>query len=292
MLQPLAPPLPKSSGVDPAYLQVIRDGLYQATHDPLGTSSSTFAHFAIPVAGKTGTAEKVVTLPGYPPQVLNQSLWCGWGPYDQPDDRRLRRDRERRPRRHGGGAGGGAGAGEVLQRPAPTTGKVRGLMVQYIGTAATARRRRRRPSSVGRAEDSPLLATARLDAAAGLGARSSPTASGRSAASPGTSSRATRTTTCRGSSSSSPSALLAMIAAIAIDPEWYRRSMRGVYVLMLGVARGRAPRRERLAALAALDRRLVLPLPAVRVREAPARPLPRGVPRRPAAHGSRTCARR
>jgi penicillin-binding protein 2 len=84
VLQPLAPPLPKPTGVDPGYVQVIRDGLYRATHDPLGTSSSTFAHFAIPVAGKTGTAEKVVTLPGYPPQTLNQSLWCGWGPYDHP----------------------------------------------------------------------------------------------------------------------------------------------------------------------------------------------------------------
>jgi len=63
---------------------VIRDGLFQATHDPSGTSYSTFGNFAIPVAGKTGTAEKVVTLPGYPPQILNQSLWCGWGPYDSP----------------------------------------------------------------------------------------------------------------------------------------------------------------------------------------------------------------
>jgi penicillin-binding protein 2 len=84
VLQSLAPPLPKASGVDPAYLQVIREGLYLATHDPNGTSSSTFANFPIRIAGKTGTAEKVITLPGYPPQVLNQSLWCGWGPYDKP----------------------------------------------------------------------------------------------------------------------------------------------------------------------------------------------------------------
>jgi penicillin-binding protein 2 len=84
VLQSLTPPLPRSVGVDPSYLQVIRDGLFQATHDPSGTSYSTFGNFAIPVAGKTGTAEKVVTLPGYPPQILNQSLWCGWGPYDSP----------------------------------------------------------------------------------------------------------------------------------------------------------------------------------------------------------------
>jgi penicillin-binding protein 2 len=84
VLQSLAPPLGKSVGVDPGYLQVIREGLFLATHDPNGTSSSTFANFPVQIAGKTGTAEKVVTLPGYPPQVLNQSLWCGWGPYGKP----------------------------------------------------------------------------------------------------------------------------------------------------------------------------------------------------------------
>ena len=84
VLQSFQPPAPQPSGVDPSYLQVIRQGLYGATHDPQGTSSSTFANFPIPIAGKTGTAEKVITLPGYAPQTLNQSLWCGWGPYDSP----------------------------------------------------------------------------------------------------------------------------------------------------------------------------------------------------------------
>ncbi len=124
VLQPLAPPLPKSSGVDPSYLQVIRDGLYQATHDPLGTSSSTFAHFAIPVAGKTGTAEKVVTINGYPPQTLNQSLWCGWGPYDHPT---IVVCAVIENGGHGGTAAAPAAA-QVLAKffnvPAPTAGKV------------------------------------------------------------------------------------------------------------------------------------------------------------------------
>ena len=36
-----------------------------------------------PIAGKTGTAEKVVQLPGYPRGHLeDQSWWCGWGPSD------------------------------------------------------------------------------------------------------------------------------------------------------------------------------------------------------------------
>ena len=39
----------------------------------------------IPVAGKTGTAEKVVTLPGYSyPLLLDQSWWCGYAPADSP----------------------------------------------------------------------------------------------------------------------------------------------------------------------------------------------------------------
>ena len=37
----------------------------------------------MPVAGKTGTAEKVVKLPGYPfGHHEDQSWWCGWGPFD------------------------------------------------------------------------------------------------------------------------------------------------------------------------------------------------------------------
>jgi penicillin-binding protein 2 len=85
VLQSFQPPTPQPVGVNPDYLQVVRDGLFHATHDPSGTSSSTFATFPVPIAGKTGTAEKVVTLPGSSSsQVLNQSLWCGWGPYDSP----------------------------------------------------------------------------------------------------------------------------------------------------------------------------------------------------------------
>ena len=40
-----------------------------------------FASYPIPISGKTGTAEKVVPLPGYPADHLeDQSWWCGWGP--------------------------------------------------------------------------------------------------------------------------------------------------------------------------------------------------------------------
>ncbi len=76
-----APDPPTPVGVDPAALQVVRDGLYSATHSTFGTSSGVFANFPIPIAGKTGTAEKVVQVPGYPAgHTEDQSWWCGYGP--------------------------------------------------------------------------------------------------------------------------------------------------------------------------------------------------------------------
>jgi penicillin-binding protein 2 len=78
---PPRPPLPIK--VDPQALSVVREGLYQATHDANGTSSGVFGSFPVPIAGKTGTAEKVVQLPGYPiDHMEDQAWWCGWGPFD------------------------------------------------------------------------------------------------------------------------------------------------------------------------------------------------------------------
>jgi penicillin-binding protein 2 len=77
------PPTP--SGVDPAALRVVQDGLFEATHSPIGTSSGVFGAFPISIAGKTGTAEKVVQLPNYSGTLkLNQSWWCGYGPTESP----------------------------------------------------------------------------------------------------------------------------------------------------------------------------------------------------------------
>jgi penicillin-binding protein 2 len=79
-----APPLPRSSSVDPGALLAVRDGLYRATHASAGTSSGVFGNYDIPISGKTGTAEKVVQLPGYPSDHLeDQSWWCGWGPSEE-----------------------------------------------------------------------------------------------------------------------------------------------------------------------------------------------------------------
>jgi penicillin-binding protein 2 len=84
VLRRFAPNPPQSVGVDPAAANIVGQGLYAATHSALGTSSGVFGTFPVPIAGKTGTAEKVVPLPGFPPGHLeNQSWWCGWGPYQQ-----------------------------------------------------------------------------------------------------------------------------------------------------------------------------------------------------------------
>ena len=83
VLRRFAPPLPQPSGVDPAALTAVRDGLFRATHGASGTSSGVFGNYVVPISGKTGTAEKVVPLPGYPAGHLeDQSWWCGWGPSD------------------------------------------------------------------------------------------------------------------------------------------------------------------------------------------------------------------
>ena len=83
VLRQFAPSPPRSAGVDPEALRAVQDGLYAATHSASGTSSSVFGDFAVPISGKTGTAEKVVQLPGYPTGHLeDQSWWCGWGPSD------------------------------------------------------------------------------------------------------------------------------------------------------------------------------------------------------------------
>ena len=76
-----APPPPRSVGLDPAALEAVRSGLYSATHGAAGTSVGVFGSFPVPISGKTGTAEKVVPLPGYPVDHLeDQAWWCGWGP--------------------------------------------------------------------------------------------------------------------------------------------------------------------------------------------------------------------
>jgi len=83
---PTAPsPAPEPTNVDAQALAVVREGLYEATHSTLGTSSAIFGSFPVPISGKTGTAEKLIDPGDGYPRNFNQSWWCGYGPSDSPD---------------------------------------------------------------------------------------------------------------------------------------------------------------------------------------------------------------
>jgi penicillin-binding protein 2 len=77
---------PTSVGLDPTYLSIVQQGLFLGAHNPNGTSYGVFGQFPVQIAGKTGSAEKQVTVPGYPhPLNLIQSWWCGYGPFADPN---------------------------------------------------------------------------------------------------------------------------------------------------------------------------------------------------------------
>ncbi len=63
-------------------LDIIRSGLFMATHaQGVGTSAPVFSNFPIPIAGKTGTAEKWSEKDK---RFYDQAWWCGYGPTDKP----------------------------------------------------------------------------------------------------------------------------------------------------------------------------------------------------------------
>jgi len=78
IVKTFTPMAPQSVGLDPTYLSAVQDGLWQATHGALGTATGVFGNFPIPIAGKTGTAQKRPSSAQY-----DQSWWCGYGPYGE-----------------------------------------------------------------------------------------------------------------------------------------------------------------------------------------------------------------
>jgi penicillin-binding protein 2 len=75
-------PPPVSANVSASALDVVRKGLLEATHASFGTSSAIFGSFPVAIAGKTGTAEKVLDPGDGYPRIFDQSWWCGYGPAD------------------------------------------------------------------------------------------------------------------------------------------------------------------------------------------------------------------
>ncbi len=78
------PPSPQPTNVDPQALAVVQQGLLEATHASFGTSTAVFGAFPVPIAGKTGTAEKVVEVSSDFRPLYDQAWWCGYGPADNP----------------------------------------------------------------------------------------------------------------------------------------------------------------------------------------------------------------
>ena len=70
-------PTPRKVKIKEAHRQAILDGLRSAASEPGGTSTSVFAGFQVPIAGKTGTAEKGAGR-------ADQSWYVALAPYPSP----------------------------------------------------------------------------------------------------------------------------------------------------------------------------------------------------------------
>jgi penicillin-binding protein 2 len=71
------PPPARHVPIDPEWREVILDGLHDAAQSTGGTSYSVFGGFEVPVAGKTGTAER--------PPYADQSWYVVLAPYPDPE---------------------------------------------------------------------------------------------------------------------------------------------------------------------------------------------------------------
>jgi penicillin-binding protein 2 len=76
VVQEIDPPPRRHVHVDPGYRSAILDGLHMAAQSPGGTSYPVFGGFPVPVAGKTGTAER--------PGQEDQSWYSVMAPYPNP----------------------------------------------------------------------------------------------------------------------------------------------------------------------------------------------------------------
>jgi len=77
LVQEVAPPPARTIPIDPVWRNVILDGLHAAAQSPGGTSYNVFGGFDVPVAGKTGTAER--------PPYGDQSWYVVLAPYPNPE---------------------------------------------------------------------------------------------------------------------------------------------------------------------------------------------------------------
>jgi penicillin-binding protein 2 len=77
VLKEFKPPIRRRFHIDPGYRSTILEGLHEAAQTQGGTSDAVFGSFPIPVAGKTGTAERGIGR-------ADQSWYCVLAPYPDP----------------------------------------------------------------------------------------------------------------------------------------------------------------------------------------------------------------
>jgi penicillin-binding protein 2 len=78
VLQEIAPGPRRHVNINPESRQLIMEGLHLATSGPGGTATSVFNEFPIPIAGKTGTAERACC-------AINMSWFISLAPYPNPN---------------------------------------------------------------------------------------------------------------------------------------------------------------------------------------------------------------
>jgi penicillin-binding protein 2 len=76
VLKEFAPPSRRQVKIDPEYRRIILEGLHEAAQSSEGTSYEVFGNFPVPVAGKTGTAQRVGQ--------ADQSWYLVLAPYPNP----------------------------------------------------------------------------------------------------------------------------------------------------------------------------------------------------------------
>ncbi len=76
VVQEIDPAPQRHLDIDPTYRSAILDGIHAAAQEPSGTSYDVFGDFPVPMAGKTGTAER--------PGQLDQSWYVSLAPYPNP----------------------------------------------------------------------------------------------------------------------------------------------------------------------------------------------------------------
>jgi penicillin-binding protein 2 len=76
VVQEIDPAPQRHVAINPSYRQAILEGIHMAAQAPGGTSYPVFGNFPIPMAGKTGTAERAPS--------ADQSWYVALAPYPNP----------------------------------------------------------------------------------------------------------------------------------------------------------------------------------------------------------------